>query len=313
MNTSIRSVCFTTMALTLYSVTASSQEVGRPPIIDMHVHAYPISAEYKLDFPWVPKGIKPPTSTEALMEATLAQMRKFNVVKAWTSGSTDLVLKWKAAAPEVIIGAFEFESVATFESLESMRALLASKRFEGIGEVIAQIAGLTPSDPFFEPYLRLAEEQDIPVAFHTGLPIPGVVYLWSPNARASLGTPLGAENALVRHPRLRAYIMHAGYPFIDDTIAFFHMHPQVYADLAEIDWMIPRAEFHQYLCRLEQAGFGKRLMFGSDQMWWPDAIGIAIEAIESAPCLSHEDKRDIFYNNAARFLHVDDQPARKRG
>ncbi len=75
-------------------------------------------------------------------------------------------------------------------------------------------------------------------------------------------------------------------------------------DLAEINWMIPRAEFHDYLRRLMRAGFGKRLMFGSDQMFWPKAIGIAVEAIESAAFLTEDEKRDIFYNNAARFLRL---------
>ena len=45
-------------------------------------------------------------------------------------------------------------------------------------------------------------------------------------------------------------------------------------------------------------------MFGSDQMQWPEVIDEAIEGIESAPFLSEEQKRDIFYNNAARFLRL---------
>jgi hypothetical protein len=310
MRISGRAVYYSTIALTLGSVTASAQEDRRPPIIDMHVHAYSVSANTPTDFPWLPEGLKRPSSTRSLMEETLAQLRRFNIVKAWTSGPTDLVLQWKAAAPEVILGASEFAFVESFDPVERIRAHLVSKRLDGIGELIAQGAGLTPSDPYFEPYLELAEELDKPVAFHTGLPIPGVAYLWFPKARASLGTPLGAEDALVRHPKLRLFIMHAGYPFLDDTIAFLHMHPQVYADLAEINWIIPRPEFHEYLCRLKQAGFGKRLMFGSDQMWWPAAIGIAIDAIESAPCLSHEDRRDIFYNNAAHFLRLEDRSIR---
>jgi hypothetical protein len=43
-----------------------------------------------------------------------------------------------------------------------------------------------------------------------------------------------------------------------------------------INWVIPREEFHEYL-GLVRAGLSKRLMFGSDQMVWPDAIGLAIE------------------------------------
>jgi hypothetical protein len=47
-------------------------------------------------------------------------------------------------------------------------------------------------------------------------------------------------------------------------------------------------------------------MFGSDQMLWPEMIGKAIEAIEAADFLTAEQKRDIFYNNAARFLRLSD-------
>jgi predicted TIM-barrel fold metal-dependent hydrolase len=72
-----------------------------------------------------------------------------------------------------------------------------------------------------------------------------------------------------------------------------------------IDWVIPRAEFHRYLERLVDAGLGKRLMFGSDQMVWPEAIAMAIEGIESAAFLTPEQKRDIFYGNAARFLRIE--------
>lgn len=36
-------------------------------------------------------------------------------------------------------------------------------------------------------------------------------------------------------------------------------------------------------------------------MSWPDAIGLAIEAVDSAPFLTPEQKRDIFYANAVRF------------
>ena len=55
------------------------------------------------------------------------------------------------------------------------------------------------------------------------------------------------------------------------------------------------------------AGLGKRLMFGSDQMVWPEAIGLAIEGIESADFLTVEQKRDIFYNNAVLFLRLDEK------
>ena len=50
------------------------------------------------------------------------------------------------------------------------------------------------------------------------------------------------------------------------------------------------------------AGFGDRIMFGSDQMVWPQTIGIGIETVNSADFLTLEQKEDIFYDNAAKFL-----------
>jgi hypothetical protein len=74
--------------------------------------------------------------------------------------------------------------------------------------------------------------------------------------------------------------------------------PQVHADLAVIDWIISREGFHAHLRALECAGLGKRLMFGSDQMFRPDAIGLAINGIESATFLMREQKRGHLLGNA---------------
>jgi predicted TIM-barrel fold metal-dependent hydrolase len=53
---------------------------------------------------------------------------------------------------------------------------------------------------------------------------------------------------------------------VDDLLAMMYTHPRVYVETAVIDYILPRAEFHRYLQRIVEAGFGKRVMFGSDQM-----------------------------------------------
>jgi len=109
--------------------------------------------------------------------------------------------------------------------------------------------------------------------------------------------------------------MHAGYPYLGQTIALMHVYPTVHADLGAISWgAIPRAEFHRYLEALMTAGLGERLMFGSDQTYWPELIERSIEGIRSAPFLSDRQKRDIFYDDAARFLRLStDEVARRHG
>jgi len=45
-------------------------------------------------------------------------------------------------------------------------------------------------------------------------------------------------------------------------------------------------------------------MFGSDQMIWPYAIEKSILFLNNLTLLTRQDKEDIFYNNAARFLKL---------
>ena len=59
-------------------------------------------------------------------------------------------------------------------------------------------------------------------------------------------------------------------------ISRMYQYPNLYADLSTVTWVIPRPAFLNYLRELVDAGLGKRLMFGSDQMWWPESIGWAV-------------------------------------
>ena len=48
-------------------------------------------------------------------------------------------------------------------------------------------------------------------------------------------------------------------------------------------------------------------------MIWTEAVDAAIEGIESATFLSSQQKRDIFYNNAARFLRLSPEEMLRHG
>src|SRR4051812_25092594 len=51
-----------------------------------------------------------------------------------------------------------------------------------------------------------------------------------------LGNPLLFEDVLIRLPNLRLYVMHAGWPFLDEMIALLYAYPSVYVDVGVIDW-----------------------------------------------------------------------------
>jgi uncharacterized protein len=294
--------------LTLFAAAAPAQnnEQNRPPIIDVHVHAYEKDERWANKVP-NPRTGQPMTATseQAHMQATLAEMKKYNIVKAVVSNHYPAVLRWQAASPDRIIVSYHFGDPATVD-LAFVRREHAAGRLMALGELNLQSQGVSPNDPTMEPIWALAEELDIPVGLHTGLGPSRMPYTCCPKYRNALGNPALLEEVLIRHPKLRIYLMHAGWPYMQETFAIMHMYPQVYADLGVIDWgAIPRDDFHNYLRAMVRFGFGKRLMFGSDQMVWPEAIGMAVEGIESATFLIAEQKRDIFYNNAVRFFRLD--------
>lgn len=278
----------------------------RPPIIDMHLHAYSLADGSSP--PENPATGRPSTSrtTAELREATLAALARYNIIKACTSGPPETAAQWRAAAPDrVLVGVYVDEN-NPLPDLATLRADILAKRVHVLGELVLQHMGMAPNDPRLEPYYALAEELDIPVAIHTGYGPPGTPYLPGLQAfRVTLGNPALVEEVLVHHPHLRVYLMHGGAPYLQETKVILSVYPQAYLDLATINWILPRQEFHNYLHELMVAGFGKRLLFGSDQMYWPEAIGMAIEGIESASFLSEQEKRDIFYNNAVRFLKIE--------
>jgi predicted TIM-barrel fold metal-dependent hydrolase len=285
------------------SVPLFGQE--RPPIIDMHLHiGAPLDLPAGAPAPCLPqpcnrKGKATATSDENL-EKTLEAMDRYNIVKGFLSDlDLDELREWAEAAPGRFILSPFIEDPAN-AAPDHLRQELEAKRLAGIGEIGAQLVGIAPNDPRLDPYFALAEEFDVPVLIHTegiGPPIPSF--------RSAVGSPLLLEEVMVRHPKLRIFVENTGYPYLDEMIAMMYQYPQLYGDVSTITWIIPRSAFYDYLKRLIKAGLGKRLMFGSDQMRWPEMIGKGIEAIEEADFLTDEQKRDILYNNAVRFLQMD--------
>src|SRR5690606_8990430 len=207
--------------------------------------------------------------------ATLAAMDEYNVVAAVVSGPLEAVEAWRRAAPGRVLGSPLFgrpgvdDSGRPLPALDSLRRLYEDGRLRAMAEVTAQYEGLSPSDPLLEPYFALAESLDVPVGIHTGTSFPGTPYSGYPEFRVALGNPLLLEDLLVRHPGLRVYVMHGGEPWRRETLMLMEMYPQVYMDVAVIDWIGGpggRPRFHAFLREMLEAGLGERIMFGTDQM-----------------------------------------------
>ena len=271
-----------------------AQTRPEPParLIDMHMHIW-----------------EPLPSAAIARDSLLASFREVHLVKALVSGAVTHVLQLTAADPTHLLGGAVFSKTLPLPSVQELRAHYRASRLAALGEIDAQDAGVRLDAAWLEPYWALAEALDVPTTVHTGFAQPGTAY--DPccrGFRTTLGNPQILEPVLARHPRLRIFMAHAGWPYLQETKAIMQAYPQVYVDLAGFAFNpgIPRAEFYDYLDALVRAGLGKRLMFGSglSPSDWLADIGTAIALINGAPSLTAEQRADIFYNNAARFLRL---------
>ena len=319
--------------LAMLAVAAAQPAAVPAPIIDMHMHA--LSADEQgpppmgmctpfEEFPewdqrkaygdiFMDRFKRPqckdpvwsPTTDEGLMRETLAIMSRLNIYGV-LSGPYEHSAKWRKAAPRRFFPGFSFGNPKEV-SPQRLEQLYRSGELAVLGEVTTQYQGIEPTDPRLEPYWALAEKLDIPVQLHVGTGPFGVIYMGAGGYRARLHSALSIEEVLVKHPKLRIYLAHAGYPMIDDLLTLMYAHPQVYVDTGVIIFTQPRAAFYRYLQRIVEAGFGKRVMFGSDQMVWPGVIERSVSVVNDAPFLTAQQKRDILYDNAARFLRLTPQ------
>ena len=278
-------------------------------IIDMHIHSYsetdfgerePASDHY---------GKKGSASAEAHRAETFAAFKKWNIVKAMVSGNPQSVEEWAAkdSSNRVIRGILIFSP--NDYGLDSIKfeQMVKDKKIEVFGEVGPYYSGTTLSDSIWQPYLRICEKYDIPVAVHTGGGDPGGSYSWAPKARLKLGDPYLIEDVLVKYPKLRIYLMHnGGEEWHEHTLRLMAYYPQLYTDIAVMLWVEPNTQrtVTEFLKNAKYAGYLDRVMFGSDQMVWPYAIEKSINFLNSLDFLTDSDKEDIFYNNAARFLKL---------
>lgn len=312
---------------------AQNAEAKMLPVIDVHVHAmdgdFPGVApmcpntpqflasdpkEKESPFGWATTTCTPalyPSAKGEYMKDVLAEMERLNVT-AVVMGDPKSVQKWKDAAPGRVISGTGIDNQATTDkraTLEELRKSFSKDGFKVMGEIGLQYQGLSPSDMSVDKYFALAEELDVPVAIHMGTGGSGRANIGTPTFRGSMGNPLLLEELLARHPKLRVQVMHAGYPMIDNMLTLLQANSHVYVDVAGLIWSYPIKEVNRYIERLVDAGFGDRVMFGTDQMIWPKLMAYSIGIIQNADYLTPQQKRDILYNNAARFLRLETKPA----
>jgi uncharacterized protein len=283
----------------------------RQPVIDVHVHAA-----------W------PGEDDAAARNAMLQEMDSAGIVLALLHINEPAdVASWLEAAPGRFVGGpampcpptpnapyFRcFAETAGWPDLAWLERELAAGRIGLLGEMLFVYTGVHPDDAKVAPYWALAAKYDVPVIVHSNRgPAPGVGPRRDPKCcpdfDGELGNPALLRSVLQRHPKLRLILAHVGtgsapdhLPFDAETFALLSDFPSVYVDLSILNSVAPAQAHAAVLKRLVDAGFGDRILFGSDKQ--PAAL--ILRRLAEIDWLTPELRRSILYDNAARFLRLD--------
>lgn len=292
----------------LFILIPLHSQVRDYPIIDVHNHAHKYVLKTKI-CPFTGRlgtldedgislcaedALVPAANGYALMKESIEYFEKYDMYSILMTQDFSQIELWMDQSdrilPGIQTGIHDFEDNRVAELVDAKQVIV-------IGEIVTQYEGLPAYAEALDTIWKLAVKYDIPAGIH--LASPGAP---TPNFMTSYGNPLSLEPVLKKHPDLRVYVMHGGWPYLEETVSLLRQYPNVYLDISWISWQMPRQLYYEYLERLILFGFEKRIMFGTDQVAWPKAIEIAVQGIEEAKFLTAEQKKNIFYRNAVRFF-----------
>ena len=280
------------------------------PIIDVHKHAS-----------W------PGADDSAARAALLAEMDTAGIVLSvlYINEPSD-VHGWLEAAPGRFIGGPAmpcpptpqepfyrcFAETKGWPDLGWLEREITAGRIGILGEMLFVYTGDHPNDARMAPYWALAARYDVPVAVHINRgPPPGVGPRSDPRCcpgfNGEVGNPALLRPVLERHQDLRILLQHVGPPgplsFDEETRALLKDYRTVYFDMSITNSTLLPEAHETELKRLIDAGFGDRIMFGSDTR--PAAP--ILRRLERITWLTPKQRSAVLYDNAARFLRLDPQ------
>ncbi len=116
---------------------------AREPIIDVHLHTHPANRFGTVGVPNPVTG-KPSAAVtdQALLDAALAQMRRYNIVAAVGFSDRQSVERWRNGAAGRIIGGMQIDQGIAGTPIRELRRDVTQGSVRVIGEIGVQYVGL---------------------------------------------------------------------------------------------------------------------------------------------------------------------------
>jgi len=211
-----------------------------------------------------------------------------------------------------------FPETGGLPDLDWLREGIDSGQIGAFHEMMFNYDGTPPDSPKMAPFWELAASSGIPVGVHTWSgPPPGRSIRANPNCcpdyDGEMGNPAKLRTILDRHPDLKIWLQHVGSDgnrnpeLWDETLSLLADYPNVYVEMSITNSLLPFDLYESGLTRLIDAGFEDRIMLGTDNV----SLDTILDRLNRIESLSDEQRSAILYDNAARFLNLDDKTRRQ--
>jgi uncharacterized protein len=272
-------------------------------VFDAHLHAYrpeegvDVWASFGAFRDWPKTYVR---TSPLLLRKTIQWMDRAGVRQGLLSHYNDSVLEWTQKYPDRFLPSY-FPSPTVGDSLWNLDRFRKDARkgiWRALGEVNLPWFVRPINDPALFPYYGVCEKLGLPVMMHTG---PDAVNNYDYDV--TLGDPLLLRPVLRMFPKLRFVLYHMGWPFFDRALYMSYAFENVYLEVGAVIWLFPKVTLRMVRETVDAIG-SDRLLFGTDQMLWPQMILKAVHAIAEEENLSDRDKRRILWDNASTLFNL---------
>lgn len=243
-----------------------------------------------------------------LFNKTFRQMDKYHIQKALLSHGVYKESLYNRQ-PERFLLSFE-PDLSLEDHTEAAKVFeeeVISGKYFALGELGLIYEGIPLNTKALYPYYEVAQKHGIPILIHTGFSGPNPQKVLSPLFRIQTANPILLEDVLIDFPDLDIVMMHMGWPFFDEALYILGTYPNVYMETSVAIWLLNEELFNRLLKESVETAGSDKIMFGTLQMAWPDAIGRSVETILNADYLTKDDKKAILWENSTRLFGINQE------
>jgi len=240
--------------------------------------------------------------TGDIIQRTLYHVKKAGIDKVVllpvNMKENEMVKNWQKEAPNVFIPFYnppekEDNEVDIKEVIEKA---IKEDHYKGF-KIMLSFREKKLNDEILYPTLEIAEKYKVPILMHSGYPPPG-----TKKNVLTYSNPVVIDEFINSFPKANIIIAHMGFPWTDVAIALATQYPNIYLDVSNMAYMMPKHLEELLLQAKEIMGTGK-ILFGSDGSL-PEMIEIAIDYFNNAGFLTQQDLENIMGRNAQNLLKI---------